>query len=78
MSRYIVLRETGAAVPLLIDKTTMTVTRMDPEAARALAPLTEARSRTAPFAGLDYAISIEYRSTAPARMLYAEEKPLAG
>ena len=78
MSRFIVLRESGAALPLLIDKTTMTVTRLDPESARAIEGEPKPNQSPRPFEGLDYAFAVQYRSSAPARMFYREDLPLAG
>jgi hypothetical protein len=78
MNRYIVLREKGAALPLLIDKTTMTVTRLDPASARALDRSGTITGTEQAFSGLEFAKVIEYRTTAPARMFYHEPLAKAG
>jgi hypothetical protein len=78
MSRYIVLREKGSQETLLIDKATLSVMRLDEETAKALDEGRTDGDRAHSFAGLDFAFSVDYRSKAPARMLYREELPLAG
>jgi hypothetical protein len=78
MSRYIVLREKGSQETLLVDKATLTVTRLDADATKALELANAGAPTTDRFSGLEFGFSVEYRTKAPARMLYREELPLAG
>jgi len=61
----------------MIDKATLRVTRLDADAAAALDLPDPGQTPAVGFSGMTFAFAVEYRSKAPARMLYREELPLA-